>query len=196
MKAKLLFTVLVLAILAEIVWAIFYLTQPLKFFQKIPQPSPTGARTTEGAILLLEPSTGEFKVGSTFEVNVVLDTKGNSVTGADAILRFDPARLEIVDSQSETPGLQVAEGLIFDFYLGNTANSQTGRITISGITNAKKTFTGRGVLAKPTFKTRVAGKTKLFFEYQPAVTSDSNVASVFAKDILDKTVGGDYIIKE
>jgi hypothetical protein len=193
-KAKLLFAVLALVILGEIIWAIFYLTQPLKFFQKVPQSSPTGLKPAGGAILLLEPPNGEFKINSAFDLNIVLDTKGNPVTGVDSILRFDPARLEAIDSQPEAPGVQITEGRIFGLYLGNTVNSQTGRIAMSGITKTGTIFNGRGVLATVTFKTKVAGKTKVFFEFQPAVTSDSNVAGAFAKDILDKTVGGEYSI--
>lgn len=195
MRIKLLFLVLALAIVGEVVWAIFYLTNPLKFFQEIPTPSPFLPVTEEGAVLFLDPPFGEFQKNSEFEASIILDSKESLITGADVVLRFDPNFLEVVDADPKIEGTQVSSGKIFSEYLGNKADLSKGRITISGLAEINQPFSGRGVLAKVKFLTKKVGTTKVFFEFQPAATNDSNVAGTFAKDILDKTIGGEYSIK-
>ena len=192
-RIKLLFLVLVLAIFGEVVWAVFYLTDPLKFFQKRPTPSPQVPK--EGAVLFLDPAFLTVKRGEEFEVGIVLDTKENFVSGADVILRFDPRFLKVVDSDPKKEGVQITPGKIFSQYLGNRVDLAKGRITISGICDTKKFFSGRGLVAKIKFLPLSLGKTKVFFEFQPARTADSNVAGTSAKDILDRTAGGEYSIK-
>lgn len=194
MRIKILFTLLILAVVGEIVWAVFYLTNPLKFFQSGPTPSPF-LPVTERVALFLDPPLGEFERGSTLEINVILDSKENLVTGVDAILRYDPVSLEVIDANPTAEGTQVAPGKIFSEYLGNKVDPSKGRITISGLAKIDQPFSGRGILAKVTFLTKATGTTKVFFEFQPAATNDSNVAGAFAKDILDKAVGGEYSIK-
>jgi len=196
MKVKLLFTVLVLAIVGEVVWAVFYLTNPLKFFQEKPTPSPFLPSPEEGALLFLDPPFGEFQRGSVLETSIILDSKENLVTGADVVLRFDPNFLEVVDANPNLEGIQITPGKIFSEYLGNKVDLTKGRITISGLTEINQPFSGRGVLAQVKFLTKKVGTTKVFFEFQPAATNDSNVAGTFAKDILDKTIGGEYSIRE
>lgn len=195
MKTKILFPVLGLAVLGEIVWAIFYLTNPLKFFQKPPPaPRPPTKEAQVGARLLLQPEIGEFKLNSSFWVDIVLDTGGNQVAGTDAVLRYDPTRLEVVDARTELSGIQISPGSVFSEYPANIAEPQTGRISLSGLSPINTPFVGRGVMGRVLFKGKALGKTQVFFEYQPAVTSDSNVASTTSKDILDKATGGTYII--
>lgn len=193
MKAKFLFLFLALALFGEIVWAIFYLTNPFKFFSPKPTPSPQIQR---GAILFLDPSFSTVKKGEGFEVNIVLDSQDNFVSGVDVILRFNPHLLTVVDADPKTEGIQITPGKIFSRYLGNKVDLARGRITISGVAEIKKPFSGRGVLAKIKFLPISLGKTKVFFEFQPARTNDSNVAGISARDILDKTEGGEYSIKE
>lgn len=195
MKTKVLFAVLALAIVGEIVWAVFYLANPLKFFQEKPTPSPFLPAAEEGAILFLDPPFGEFKQGAEIEVGIILDSKENLVTGADVVLRFDPNFLEVVDSDPKLAGIQIDQGAIFSQYLGNRVDTSRGRITVSGLAEINQPFSGRGVLVKVKFLTKKTGTTKVFFEFQPAATNDSNVASLVAKDILDRVVGGEYSIE-
>ena len=196
-RIKLLFLVLTLAILGEIVWAVFYLTNPLKFFQERPTPSPfLPTAGEEGAVLFIDPPFARLQKGSAIEISIILDSKENLVTGADVVLRFDPVYLEVVDANPKIEGIQVTPGKIFSEYLGNKVDPSQGRITISGLAKINQPFSGRGVLAKVKFLTKTVGITKVFFEFQPAATNDSNVAGTFAKDILDKTIGGEYSVRE
>ena len=54
------------------------------------------ATPVHAAKFLLSPSSGTFTVGSTFDVNVFLDTEGKPVNTVSAILLFPPDKLQLV----------------------------------------------------------------------------------------------------
>lgn len=195
-KTKFLVVFLALVVIGEIVWAIFYLTNPLKFFQDRPRPSPFLASVEQGTMLFLDPPLGKFTCvqGAPVEISIVLDSRGNLVLGADVVLRFDPNFWEVIDGDPKTEGVQIIPGTIFSSYLGNKVDLAQGRITFSGLAEFDQQFSGRGIVAKIQLMPKKKGTTKIFFEYQPKATNDSNVAGIGAEDLLDKAVGGEYII--
>jgi hypothetical protein len=196
MKIKLLFAVLALAIMGEVVWAVFYLANPSKFSQGRPASLPLLPVDKKEAVLFIDPPFGEFRKGTTVEVGITLDSKGNLITGVDVVLRFDPVYLEVVDANPKIEGIQITSGVIFSDYLGEKIDPSRGKITISGLAGIDQPFSGRGVLAKVEFLTKTLGTTKIFFEFQAGATTDSNVVDTFAKDILGKTTGGEYNIRD
>lgn len=194
-KTRFFFIFLGVAILAEVVWAVFHLTDPLKFFRNRSTPPPFLPAAKKGISLLLDPPLGEFTQGVLVEIGVVLDSRGSPVLGVDAILRFDPNFWEIIDGDPEAKGVQIVPGTIFSRHLGNKVNLSQGRITFSGLAEIDQPFFGRGILAKIQLVSKKKGTTKIFFEHQSGATDDSNVAGGGSKDLLDKAVGGEYIIK-
>lgn len=52
--------------------------------------------TAWAATLLLSPSAGTFSVGSTFDVSILLDTKGQSINALEVDISFPPDMLQIV----------------------------------------------------------------------------------------------------
>jgi hypothetical protein len=54
-------------------------------------------RPTSAAELFFAPQSGTFQEGSTFEVPVFINTKGNSINAIELSIRFDPRKLAIVD---------------------------------------------------------------------------------------------------
>lgn len=194
-KIKFLFVFFGLVLVGELIWAVYYLTDPLKFFRSQPSLLPPLSVADEKAVLFLDPSFGEFNQGTLVELKIVLDSRGNLVLGTDAILRFDPNFWEVIDQDPKSEGIQIAPGTIFSRHLGNKADLSQGKITFSGLAEADQPFSGRGILAKIELAPKRQGTTKIFFDYQPGATNDSNITGTGAKDLLDKAVGGEYIIK-
>lgn len=194
-KIKFLFVFLGLVLVGELIWAVYYLTDPLKFFRGQPTPSPPLLAADNKAFLFLDPPLGEFNRGAPVELKIVLDSRANLVLGTDVVLRFDPNFWEIIDGDLRAGGIQIVPGTIFPRHLGNKVNLSQGKITFSGLAEVDQPFSGRGILAKIELVPKKKGTTKIFFDYQPGATNDSNVAGMGAKDLLDKAVGGEYIIK-
>lgn len=194
-KTKFLFVFLGLILVGELIWAVYYLTDPLKFFRSQPTPSPFSSVTGEKAILFLDPPLGEFEQGALVELKIVLDGRSNLLRGADVVLRFDPNFWEILDGDLETEGIQIVPGTIFPRHLGNKVNVSQGKITFSGLAEVDQPVSGRGILASFDLVPKKKGTTKIFFDYQLGATNDSNVAGLGTEDLLDKAVGGEYIIK-
>jgi len=147
--------------------------------------------------IALSPSSGSFKVGQTFDTNILIDTGGKTIDGVDILyLRFDPKILEVVDSDSKTPGVQIKQGTLFSMYLGNTVDNSAGKISISGLVQpGSGGFMGSGVFATITFKAKAAGNAKVSFDFTPGSTRDANMAEHgTAKDILEKVINANYTI--
>lgn len=194
-KIKFLFVFLGLVLVGELIWAVYYLTDPLKFFRGKPTPSSFSSIADEKAVLFLDPPFGEFDQGTPVELKIVLDSRGNLVLGTDVVLRFDHNFWEIIDGDLKTEGIQIVPGTIFPRHLGNKVNLSQGKITFSGLAEVDQPFSGRGILAKIELAPKKKGTTKIFFDYQPGATNDSNVTGTGTKDLLDKAAGGEYIIK-
>lgn len=78
--------------------------------------------TSQAAILSLNPSSGTFIVGSTFDVSLLLDTQGKSINTIIASLGFSPDKLQLV---SPTTGRSVI-GLWISQPKFNNATGQVG----------------------------------------------------------------------
>ncbi len=150
--------------------------------------------TYAAATLSLSPSTGTFNKGCQFTVNVKLDTGGAQTDGTDAILTYNPTLLSTNTSA-------VASGTIYPDYPGNNVDSQTGKITISGLASVTSAYAGSGNLATITFtvgSNATPGPALVKFDFDPAnkaKTTDSNVVERgTVSDILSSVVDGNYTI--
>lgn len=146
------------------------------------------------ATLSLSPSTGTFNKSCQFTVNIKLDTGGAQTDGTDAILTYNT-------SQLSTNTLAIASGTIYPDYPGNNVDSQTGKITISGLASVSSAFAGQGNLATITFTvnpTASEGPATVKFDFDSAnkaKTTDSNVVERgTVSDILSSVVDGNYTI--
>lgn len=149
------------------------------------------------ATFSLSPSTATKNVGTTFNVNIVLDTKGDAVTGATAILTYDTAKLEVVDSDTTQTGIQIKPGTIFNQApLTNTVNTSTGQIRYdSG--SLGSTYTGSGTMATITFKTLLAGTAKVDYTFTSGSTTNTSLvaaSSPAGTNLLTGVTGGTYTI--
>lgn len=145
------------------------------------------AGTAEAATLSLSPATQTLNVGDNFNVDINLDTQGQTVDGVDVnALRFNPALLQIQGSQI-TPGALMSDTLV------NSINNITGVIIFSQVPTGGTTYTGSGKLATVVFKALAAGTANVTFDYTSGLTTDSNVASN-GSDILTSVISGNYTI--
>lgn len=113
--------------------------------------------------------------GTEYDARIMLDTLGQPVVGADANLTFDPQMIKII---------RVDKGTFFNTYPTASFSDEKGKILLSGLSSAGKTYTGQGVFGMITFRPLVAGQTEIDFVFSPGGTRDSNVVSPAGEDRL------------
>lgn len=144
------------------------------------------------ATLSLSPSSGTFNRGCSQSVNIALNTGGAQTDGTDAILIYDPSRLNATS---------IVNGTIYADYPGNNIDSANGKITVSGLASVTSPFTGSGVLATINFTVKSdaqVGVTQVNFDFDSnnkSKTTDSNVVQRgTVADILNSVVNGSYTV--
>lgn len=139
----------------------------------------------EGASLGLVPSEGKHAEGTTFTVDVHLDTKGIETYGTDLALSYDTRRLMLLD---------IREGSLFPTYTGETINSEDGTGEVSGIVEPGTSFSGSGVFATLEFKALKEGKADVAISFSSGERNDSNIAGEGGDDVLSEVQNGEYQI--
>jgi len=144
------------------------------------------------ATLSLSPTSSNITVNQTFNVNILLDTVGNATDGVDVFsLRFNPAILQVVDSNGSVAGVQITAGTLMPATTANTADNTAGTIQFSQASSGGSNFTGSGTLATITFRAVAAGTSGVTFDFTPGNTADSNVAFQ-GTDLLLSVTNGSY----
>jgi len=119
--------------------------------------------------------------GEILVLPVILNTAGNDVFAVDAVIRFDPQFLEVLDLDPELPGVQVTPGVIFPRYFALGADNEKGEVRLSGssfsgrVADVGQSFSGAGILGSISFRAKNRGTTKVYFDFQEGRTVDSNV---------------------
>ena len=145
------------------------------------------------AKMALSPGSAEFRSGCVNVLNVVLNTEGENTVAVDAFLRYNPAEIEILDQLSGVLGVQIRPGSLYQSYPGNIVSNGLIRLTAF---NQSGFFNGRGILASIVFKSKPGVESaSLGFDFSPGLSTDSNVASSEASDLLNATYGGSYTFK-
>lgn len=149
--------------------------------------------TTAGAATLtLSPASGVVNRGCNLSVRVELDTQGSVTDGTDAVLKFDSSRFS---------GASILNGTIYPDYPGNSVDSASGKINVSGLSAVAQGFNGRGTLATlnlTALSTAPAGATQITFDFDPndkTKTTDSNVVERgTVADMLSQVINGSYTV--
>jgi len=147
---------------------------------------------TVNATLALSPATSSTVVGSTFKVDIILNTNGQVSTETDAVLSYNNQELQVVDSNGSA-ATQITPNTpnVFATVSANTVNSSMGTITYK----ATGSYAGTGTLASINFKAlKAAAPSKVQFAFTNGQTNDSNVLITNGSDILSLASGGDYTI--
>lgn len=155
---------------------------------------PTAAYAS--ASLSLSPATATKNVNDTFAVDIILDTGGDAVSGATALLNFDATQLRVNDDDANTAGIQIANGPIFNQVLANTVDNSAGTIRFDAGGLGGAGYTGHGTMATIHFKALAAGTAQVSFTFDPNSTTDtSQVAAASGPTNLLTTVNnGTYTI--
>ena len=179
-----LISILVVLILGLLIWAI-----------QIKKILPRAAQT---ATLALSPSSGNLIINQNTNINVVLNTSGNTTDGVDIMIRYSPTYLDIVDQDAGTAGIQIKPGTIYPNYVGNSVDTVNGVIKLSGFINP----TDAGYNGTATFATIVVkGKatvasTSLQFNFVSGQTQDNTnvIEHVTGNDVLLSVTNGSYAV--
>jgi hypothetical protein len=81
--------------------------------------------------LTLAATTQNVRLGDTFDVVIQAESGSQEVVGADVFLDFDSSRLEVVDVDNVTAGLQILGGPKLTSVLWNSADNIVGHIDYS-----------------------------------------------------------------
>lgn len=138
---------------------------------------------TNEAVLSLSPSSSSFNLNSTFNIEIIVNSGGSTIDGADVVnLNYPNASLEL---------LKITPGSIFQV----TPVKQGGGIVslVAIVPPGNNGYNGTGTVATLTFKTIGSGTANLTFDFTPGSTRDCNVAEHgTGQDILGSVNNGTY----
>jgi hypothetical protein len=130
-------------------------------------------RAAAGSTLRLDPASGTFGVGQTFQASIVVDTGGEAINAIQADLSFPASTLEVV-------GLDYTSGSILVITLEHSYDNVAGSIRILGGMPAPG-FTGSaGKVATVTFRARTSGTASIAFDGTSAVLRNSDSVNTLA----------------
>lgn len=151
------------------------------------------AQIVAGPSLSLSPGGGSYTVGQTISVDIVLDTIGDPVMGAEAIVLYNPTLLSVSDEN-------IVAGTIFPAYPVKKVLSE-GKLRIVGLITDpnQQQYSGKGTLGKITFTALSAGTADVTIDFVAGGTTKSNVIKLgdanSGINFLSKVQNGKYTIK-
>ena len=144
------------------------------------------------ASLSLVQTEREIEAGESFEVNVVLNTGGQTAVGVEAILNFNPGLLEITNLVLNAEDLEVVypsqEGGGFDKDGAMSTANSSGELEFAAMTfNLAEGVTGViNPLMTITFQAKAAGEDTITFGFDGlGQTTDSNVVAISGEEVVD-----------
>ncbi len=141
-----------------------------------------------GPSLSLSPASFTATAGSAVTMDILLDTAGESVDGADVYsLRFDPKVLQVEDDDSVKSGVQITPGVLLPNTILNKVDNAQGTVQFSQLAAGGTTFTGTGTLATIHFNAIAAGTSAVKIDFSQGMTNDSNVAGL-GTDLLASVI--------
>jgi hypothetical protein len=163
------------------------LTKPTINFAKILAAAATlflawfwFAHTASAANFSISPSSGNYSVGSTFDVSVLVDTKGQEINAVQMQLSFPPDMLQLVSSSA-------GESIIEIYTTPPKFDNSAGRVDIvGGIPNGINV--PAGLISKLTFRVKGVGNAALRFTGESQVLLNDGRGT----NVLDNTFGGSY----
>jgi peptide/nickel transport system substrate-binding protein len=92
-----------------------------------------GQPATNGVPLSLTPTAaGPVGPGQVFNLDIKTNVAGNQpVSGVDAFIKYDPAKLEVIDADAGQAGIQITPGTSLDTVITNNADNTGGLISYS-----------------------------------------------------------------
>lgn len=137
---------------------------------------------THAATVSFGPSGGTFTVGSTFNVSILLDTKGASVNAIDLVVRFPSEKLQIV-----APSL--GQSIIGTWINQPTYDNRNGSARFQGGIPGGITVS-QGVISTITFRVRQIGTAVISFAPDSKVLLNDGKGT----DVLEKSGSAIYAL--
>lgn len=178
---------LIILIFSELIVGAYYLTKRSK------QETITATLTSpkNGPKMSFSPKSGNFKIGDSIKIKILVDSKEKTLTGIDSVIKYDPAVIEVIGD--------LKPGTLFPIYPILKVKKDKGEIDITGtITDPSQLpFKGIGELAEITVKPLKIGKINLNFDFTPGKTNDSNFAEKeTGNDVLEEVVSAQFTISQ
>lgn len=147
------------------------------------------------ATFQLEPRNSTVSTACESEVQVLIDTEGKESNAADIEIRFDPAKITIIDSNPNISGTQIKTYSAYEAYFGNQVDSENGVIRLTAA-SFSSTLKGKSIFASIRFQPKQGASDATFDIYYNAGSStDSNIAeSPTSNDILTGVVNSKLTI--
>jgi hypothetical protein len=152
-----------------------------------------GARAQAEATLSLEPATVSLAPGKRTAVDLAIrDASG--VNGFEVFVHFDPAVIQVVDQDPDTPGVQVAAGDFFDvnqgFLVANQADNEAGEVIYAFTLLAPATpRQGDGILLSFEFEAAAVGQSQVILESAILASTDGEALPFSVQDGQVDVVG-------
>lgn len=190
---QIIFVLIALVIVGEIAWVGWSIYSAVSSQTSVGTDARSASGLTENlATLTLKTNKTTFSIGEKIPIDILVSSVRNT-DGTDIVIYYDPKLLS-VDTVDDTAS--VTSGLIYSDYPINRTDSQNNRVEFSGITVSQDGVRPNGVLGTVTFTAKASGKAKIWFDFTPGSTTDSNVVeSKTAKDILSKVENLEINIK-
>jgi len=148
------------------------------------------------AIMSVSPSSGSAAVGSTFTIQIQVNTQGGAADGVDVrYVNFNPSLLQVIDENTLISGVQVSPGTLMANTPTNSVDNIAGRISFSQVPAGGTTFTNNSAqtLATVRFNVIAAGAAALTFNFTSGSTADCNIATG-GSDLLTSVTNGTYTL--
>lgn len=141
----------------------------------------TYVSVAEAATLNISPSTGVYTIGSTFSVQVSVNTQGKSINAADGTLTFDSSELQVVSVSRA--------GSIFSLWTAEPSFSNAnGRVTFSGGSPSGYSGAGGNVMTV-TFRVVSAGSSRVALSNASVLAADG-----MGTNVLTNMGNGSYTL--
>ncbi|MEA3338343.1 MAG: cohesin domain-containing protein, partial [Chloroflexota bacterium] len=127
--------------------------------------TPVGYGLAQDTMVVIAPQSSEAAVGATTTVDIKIENV-EGLYGAEVHLTFDPALLEVMDSEPGVNGVQIQAGTFLspDFVGQHIVDQAAGKIDFAiAQMPPNESVSGSGVLAKITFKGKAAGTSPVNF---------------------------------
>jgi len=153
---------------------------PFSLFAKT-QINIDGPSILPTAEIFTMPHTGNFSVGSTFEVPIYINTKGNSINTISTKLTFDPTRLSVVKPSG-------GKSILGIWLEPPSYDNKKGTVSFVGVIPGGIVTTS-GLISTVSFKALSVGETRIEFNnYSSANLNDgmgSNVRLILNGSLLN-----------
>lgn len=177
-KRTLILIVLAMILVIEAVWAFRFLSSqgkgPIESITSVIPPETI-------ATMSIDPSEVTVSQGSQFTSSISVDLGGREVNGMDAIIKYDPQFLEVVESTN---------GDLFENLLVNEIDSENSTISITASRLSPETppININGILAVINFQAISPGNTQIEIIFDKNQTNTSNVTEAVTSDNILTTV--------